>query len=64
MNDRQKREQIGKMDTDALRMIVRDRGSALPDAEHPLAGMVMIVGIGQVPVAWLRAELETRGVTV
>lgn len=63
MNQKQKRIAVAQMNTEALECIavsLSDQQRAAPTPERPLAGLVHINGIGQVPVAWIDAELEKR----
>lgn len=62
-HDRAKRRKVAEMNTAALRQIretVSDVESSYPTPERPLAGLVHISGIGQVPYGWILDELRTR----
>lgn len=61
MNAKQKHARIRALRTDTLRRIAAAVPDERPTAERPLAGQAHVTGIGQVPVAWVRAELEHRG---
>lgn len=58
-----KEEALRGMRTEALQHIIdnpADSEKAEPSPEFPLGGKVHITGIGQVTLAQIRAELETR----
>lgn len=64
--DNQKRAAVARMNTKALERIASslpDWQRSAPSPEAPMAGRVHITGIGQVPVAWIDAEIETRKAT-
>lgn len=65
MNRKQKEQAIKGLDTQVIKNVLgslSDQERAQPgDERFPLAGLVHLSGIGQVPVRVLRAELSSRG---
>lgn len=64
MNRKQKEQAIKGMDTQAIKNILgslSDQERSEDRNKFPLAGLVHLSGIGQVPVRVLRQELSSRG---
>jgi len=65
VNRKQKEAAIKSLDTQVIKNILGSlsdqEGAPEGDKRYPLAGLVHLSGIGQVPVKVLRAELRTRG---
>lgn len=63
MTKKEKQAAVRRMSTEALKRIVDNPlgpEGAKPSADKPLAGLVHLSGIGQVPLTALRDELKRR----
>jgi hypothetical protein len=64
VNRKQKEQAIKSLDTQVIKNVLgslSDQERSEDRSRYPLAGLVHLSGIGQVPVRVLRAELSSRG---